>query len=176
MNIEYDESTNQMGFTILCGIFLIVEFLTELLIYITTGFNIFVVILLFSNILTLALLILTIYNNKNINVEKIKSKGEKIRAFIIGAGIINKNKQFGTYYCLYIRYNGRKMKINVNNNEEFKILNLLLNPYPIHNKKVEIPVDMYIYKGNRYVDIENVDLTKIEGYNEAKKIVEEKEK
>ena len=62
-NIEYNESTNQMGFTILCGIFLIVEFLTEILIYITTGFNIFVVILLFSNILTLALLILTIYNN-----------------------------------------------------------------------------------------------------------------
>ena len=35
--------------------------------------------------------------------------------------------------------------------------------------KVEIPVDMYIYKGNKYVDIENVELTKIEGYNEAKK-------
>ena len=175
MNIEYNESTNQMGFIILCSMFLIIEFLFEILIYITTGFNIFVVILLFSNILTLALLILTIYNNKNINVEKIKSKGEKIRAFIIATGIINKNKQFGTYYCLYIRYDGKEMKINVKNNEEFKILNLLLNPYPIHNK-VEIPVDMYIYKGNKYVDIENVELTKIEGYNKAKKIVEEKEK
>ena len=35
---------------------------------------------------------------------------------------------------------------------------------------------MYIYKGNRYVDIENVNLTKIEGYSEAEKIVGEMEK
>lgn len=35
---------------------------------------------------------------------------------------------------------------------------------------------MYIYKGNRYVDIENVNLTKIEGYSEAEKIVREMEK
>ena len=88
---------------------------------------------------------------------------------------IHVNKQIGKYYYLCIRYNEKNMKIFVKNNKTFKILDLLLKPYPI-NKKIEIPVDMYIYKGNRYVDIENVNLTKIEGYSEAEKIVREMEK
>ena len=60
------------------------------------------------------------------------------------------------------------MKIFVENNKTFKILDLLLKPYPI-NKKIEIPVDMYIYKGNRYVDIENVNLTKFKAIVRLKK-------
>ena len=88
---------------------------------------------------------------------------------------IHVNRQIGKYYYLCIRYDEKNMKIFVKNNKTFKILDLLLKPYTI-NKKNEIPVDMYIYKGNRYVDIENVNLTKIEGYSEAEKIVREMEK
>lgn len=171
MNIEYNEQTNLTHFTILCILGLIAEIIFEILIYTTMGVNMIFIILVCSNILIITVLILMITNSKNNNIDTIKSKGDKINAFITEAGsTIYKNKR-GTFYYLCIRYNEKKMKITVKNNKTFKILNLLLNPYPI-TENIEIPVDMYIYKGNKYVDLENVELSKIKGYDEAKRIVE----
>ena len=45
---------------------------------------------------------------------------------------------------------------------------MLLNPYPVR-KMVEVPMDVYIYKNKIYADLESVDLTKMEGYDELKK-------
>lgn len=175
MNIEVDEPLHLTGFTILCVVALIVEVMFEIVMYLTIGFNMLIIIFICLNILTFVLLILTMYNNKNVDIETIKSKGEKIKAYIIEAGTTNKRRQAGTYSYLYVRYNKNKMKIVVKNNKIFKILKLLFKPYPI-DKRIEIPVDMYIYKGNRYVDLENINFSEIEGYSEAKKIIEEMEK
>lgn len=175
MSIKYNETLHLTGFTVLCVIALIVEVMFEVLIYLLMGFNMIVAMLICANIVTLILFILTIYNNKNVDIETMKNKGEKIKAYIIEAGIVKKNRQMGIYHYIGIRYNEKKMKITVENNKTFKILNLLLKPYPI-DKKIEIPVDMYIYKGNRYVDLENINFNEIEGYSEAEKIVEEMHK
>ena len=172
MKIEYERHTNSTSFMIICGITLIVLIIFEIINYIVIGFNISFVVLVCLNILMIAVLVSAIYDKKTITIEKIKNKGRKIKAHIIETGTINKSRQMGIYYYIGIRYNGKNMRIYVKNNKTFKILNLLLKPYPI-DKKIEIPVDMYIYKGNRYVDIENINLTKIEGYNEAEKIVKE---
>lgn len=58
-------------------------------------------------------------------------------------------------------------------NNAYKILKVLLDmqSYPI-NKIVKIPVDVYRYKNKIYVDFENLDLSKIDGFEEAKKVVE----
>ena len=56
----------------------------------------------------------------------------------------------------------------------YKILTSLLkdfSSYPIQ-KVVKIPIDVYTYKNKIYADFENVDLSKIEDFEEAKKIVE----
>lgn len=175
MNIEIDEPLHLKGFTILCVVALIVEVMFEVVMYLAIGFNMLIVIFICLNILTLVLLILTMYNNKNVDIETIKSKGEKIKAYIIEAGTTNKRGQWGIYKYLRVRYNEKKIKITVKDNKMLKIFNLLLKPYPI-DKRIEIPVDMYIYKGNRYVDLENINFSEIEGYSEAEKIIEEIEK
>lgn len=176
MKIEYESSTNLTSFIILCVVTLVILIIFEIVTYIINGFNMNFVVLICLNVLIIALLILAIYDKKNITIEKIKNKGRRIKAFITATevrhtrGICSRR-----YYYLCIRYDERNMKIVVKNNKTFKILDLLLKPYPI-NKKIEIPVYIYIYKGNRYVDLENVNLTKIEGYSEAEKIVREMEK
>ena len=175
MKIEYESSTNLTSLIILCVVTLVILIIFEIVTYIVNGFNMNFVVLICLNVLIITLVILAIYDKKKITIEKIKNKGTKMQAFITATGVRNKNRQRGIWYYLCIRYSEKNMKIFVKNNETFKILYLLLKPYPI-NKKIEIPVDMYIYKGNRYVDIENVNLTKIEGYSEAEKIVREMEK
>ena len=97
MNIEIDEPLHLKGFTILCVVALIVEVMFEVVMYLAIGFNMLIVIFICLNILTLVLLILTMYNNKNVDIETIKSKGEKIKAYIIEAGTTNKRRQTGTY-------------------------------------------------------------------------------
>ena len=49
---------------------------------------------------------------------------------------------------------------------------MLLEPYP-YSKKNEIPVDVYVYKKSKYIDLENVDLTSIKGYEEALQFIKE---
>lgn len=58
-------------------------------------------------------------------------------------------------------------------NNAYEILKLILDShtYPVE-KAVNIPVDIYIYKNKIYVDFESVKLSTLEGYEEAKNVVE----
>ena len=82
MSIKYNEKLHLTGFTVLCVMVLIVEVMFEVLIYLAMGFNMIVAMLICANIVTLILFILTIYNNKNVDIETMKNKGEKIKTIM----------------------------------------------------------------------------------------------
>ncbi len=80
-----------------------------------------------------------------------------------------------TYKLFYITilYNGSLKNIYKfdGNSISYRILQVLLETYP--TKRVEkIPIEVYCYKNKIYIDFESVDLTKVEGFEEARKIVE----
>lgn len=80
-----------------------------------------------------------------------------------------------TYKLFYITilYNGSLKNIYKfdGNSISYRILQVLLETYP--TKRVEkIPIDVYCYKNKIYADFESVDLTKVESFEEARKIVE----
>ena len=49
---------------------------------------------------------------------------------------------------------------------------MLLDSYPVKEQK-KIPIDLYVHKNKVYADLETVDLSKVEGYEEAVKLVED---
>ena len=112
------------------------------------------------------------FRNGKDNKSDIKELGEKDTAYITDIGYRSATKYNDESYYICVSYNNRKMEVGrLQNNNAYRILKLLLNPYPI-KKEVKIPVDVYVYKKSVYVDFENVELSKIKGYNEAVKIIE----
>ena len=98
---------------------------------------------------------------------------------VIKSGDISKIDSMGsdryTYKLFYITilYNGSLKNIYKfdGNSISYRILQVLLETYP--TKRVEkIPIEVYCYKNKIYIDFESVDLTKVEGFEEARKIVE----
>ena len=88
----------------------------------------------------------------------------------------NSLRRYDYIPCISVAYDKtKKIKVKgIKENEAFKILKLLLDQYPI-KVKVEIPVDVYVYKKRVYVDIDSVELSKVKGYEEAKAIVDKNE-
>ncbi len=79
-----------------------------------------------------------------------------------------------TLFYIEILYDRKKYKIHkIKYNKGYRILKVILDSgnYPI-KKEIEIPIDIYLYKNKIYADLDSVDLSKVEGYEEAKKIVE----
>lgn len=122
---------------------------------------------------------------KNKKYTKVKDIEHKIEGNIISTGYeimysgidnsISYKRSRGRreLYYILVSYDDKIMKVrDLKNNIAYKILCLLLDPYPIKKERY-IPIDIYINKKNVYVDLESVDLSKIEGFAEAKKIVEE---
>lgn len=98
---------------------------------------------------------------------------------VIKSGNFSKIDSLGndrnTYKLFYITilYNGSLKNIYKfdGNSISYRILQVLLETYP--TKRVEkIPIEVYCYKNKIYIDFESVDLTKVEGFEEARKIVE----
>ena len=64
-------------------------------------------------------------------------------------------------------------KYKLQDNAAYEILKLILDSYnyPVA-KPVKIPVDIYVYKNKISVDFESLKLSTLEGYEEAKNVIE----
>lgn len=121
-----------------------------------------------------------IINSKN---KKLKAIGKKMQGYIIDAENVcmtistndflvqNSRKVFK--YWITIRYEERNIKIyRIKDNEAYRVLKILLDlgKYPIQ-RAIKIPIDIYVYKNEIYADLDSVDLTVVEGFEKAKKLV-----
>ena len=107
----------------------------------------------------------------------IKEQGTKVSANIIETSTIYKRTgRYGSIhvYCFTVIYDNDTKKSVIEfllDNDAYELLKLLLNPYPI-NEEVRIPIDIYVYKNEVYADLESVDFTKVERYDECKKVID----
>ena len=110
--------------------------------------------------------------NKDYKYLKEDGNVEKTLGNIVGVGKINNGIYRKNYYII-VEYDGLITRINfLEANEAFSILEMLLDSYPVKEQK-KIPIDLYVHKNKVYADLETVDLSKVEGYEEAVKLVED---
>lgn len=110
--------------------------------------------------------------NKDYKYLKENGNVEKTLGNIVGVGKINNGIYRKNYYII-VEYDGFITRINfLEANEAFSILEMLLDSYPVKEQK-KIPIDLYVHKNKVYADLETVDLSKVEGYEEAVKLVED---
>ena len=110
--------------------------------------------------------------NKDYKYLKENGNVEKTLGNIVGVGKINNGIYRKNYYII-VEYDGLITRINfLEANEAFSILEMLLDSYPVKEQK-KIPIDLYVHKNKVYADLETVDLSKVEGYEEAVKLVED---
>ena len=106
------------------------------------------------------------FSKKNDDYKNLKDMVESEQAYIIEAKKEHHSKSSDNWYIVVL-YNKKRIKVNyLDYNKAFDIVQILL-------EKNKIPVDIYIYKNKKYVDLQNVYLPKIQGYDEAKKLVDE---
>lgn len=115
----------------------------------------------------------SVTNDDATKIEKIKELGTKVQGEIIDIKKLKRAKGYSFSQCLTVIFDGRStMVCDIVENDAFSILKMLLDEYPFQNVKT-VPVDVYTYKRNVYVDLESVDFTKVEGYEEAVKLLED---
>lgn len=110
---------------------------------------------------------------KNGHRKNLKNIGKKVVGNIVVASKEHHSKLIGKYiYYIVVMHNEKLTKIYyIENNKAYYILKMLLNLYLI-KKEVAIPIDIYVYKNKVYADLDSVDLTKVEGFEEVRKAVE----
>ena len=153
------------------------------------------IVFIFMEFLTILGIIYQIYSimeeNKIINHE-IWKNGEKYTGYIADIGYTRKINILGRHYTIekvtYSNYNTSHYIIDyyitvlyndsyyvdiksIQYNKAYKLLAMLLNPYPI-KEKIEIPIDIYVYKNKVYADLNSVDFTKVKGYDECRNMIE----
>lgn len=162
------------------GIFALIFIPLSFFSFAETRFVILTLFIVFAIIILFIVLALTIhfYPKNNIDNKNLKNIGKKDCAYIIDTGFSRYGAALFNFrhklFYIKIFYDGKTMNIyRLKDNNAYKILKVLLDmqSYPI-NKIVKIPVDVYRYKNKIYVDFENLDLSKIDGFEEAKKVVE----
>ena len=134
----------------------------------------------YSSIFGIVSLTMFLFPKNNIEYKYLKDTGKKDLAYIVDVGFsshgaINPLVTFNLYY-ITVLYDNKLFNMYKfdGTSISYKILTSLLkdvSSYPIQ-KVVKIPIDVYTYKNKIYADFENVDLSKIEDFEEAKKIVE----
>ena len=115
---------------------------------------------------------------QNNNKGKIKELGIRVSANIMDVCTIVKGT--GRYSrikvnCFTVVYdnNQKTSRIEfIEDNDAYALLKMLLNPYPI-KEEIHIPIDIYLYNNEIYADLESVDFTKVKGYKECKKVIDE---
>lgn len=126
---------------------------------------------------------------ENIDKRYLKENGTKVQGSIVSTGkwhrykyrhrglifFINdaiNEKNFIDINCINVEYNDNIVQIdNIVDNLEYKILEELLNP-KFKKNEVKIPVDVYVKNNKCYVDLDSVDLTKVDGYKSVRNILE----
>ncbi len=184
MKLKYDYSQKgHYNINISLSIILFVVFIFQtivLTIYMITHFSSFLFfvlnIILFSIIVLIGVLT-HIKNTKQQNNQIIiKENGTKTPANIIDARTITKSSglhNITRVKCFTVVFdNDKAARIDfLEDNDAFALLELLLNPYPI-KEEISIPIDIYIYNNKVYADLESVDFTKVSGYEECKKVID----
>jgi len=82
------------------------------------------------------------------------------------------NNRVIDYYITVFYNNSYYIDIkSIKYNDAYVLLGMLLNPFPI-KEKIQVPIDVYLYKNKVYADLNSVKIHEIEGYEECKKIIE----
>lgn len=197
MKLTYSNTNNfmnQVSITLLiCWLFSLI------ILHITMIEETISVIFIIMEFLTIIGIILQIYSmkkEKNIIKNELWKNGEKCVGYITEVGYIRytrkevfiavdsvsekipyTNQNIDHYilaHYITVTYNN-SCTIDIKSieyNQAYKLLGMLLNPYPV-KEKIQIPIDIYIYKNKVYADLNSVDLSKIKGYEEYKKLIEE---
>lgn len=136
-------------------------------------FTIILVIFTIDSILVILILTINSFPQYNKDYKIIKKIGKKMKSHIIDIGFTCHGRTCSKYFYITVLYDEKTIKIyRMKENKEYRILRVLLDQqdYPVI-KRIQIPIDIYVYKNKIYADLESVDLSKISGYEEAKKIV-----
>lgn len=122
----------------------------------------------------------TIYNKNR--VKEIKLNGKKGEAQIIKLQTFEEwnfshkrswiiDYGYDKIATMVLSYQGGLIRIGlIRVNKAYKILKLLLEPYPMKTAN-KICVNIYEYKNLIYADLENLKIERINGYEEAKNII-----
>lgn len=127
------------------------------------------------NVFSVAIILtINFFPQYNKDFKEIKDIGEKVKAYIVDTGFTCHGRVHFRYFYITVLYNKKIKKVyGIKYNKAYKILKILLDSqqYPIINS-VKIPIDINVKKNKIYADLESVDLSKIDGYEEARKVVE----
>jgi len=129
--------------------------------------------ILYALIPVFAYFLFKVVSKGNIDNAKIKEIGQKVKGEIIDIKKLKRYRSYSFSQCLVVAFEGRKTIVcDILENEAFSVLKMLLDEYPFQTVTT-VPVDVYTYKRKVYVDLESVDLSKVDGYEEAIKLVED---
>lgn len=131
----------------------------------------------YSCMFEMILLIIYLPPRNNKNYEYLKNIGEKEIAYIVDAGFTRRNSypHYNTYRRLFyitLLHEGKLVNIyKLKENNAFLILRVILDSYsyPVE-KSLKIPIEIYRYNNKLYADLDSVDLSKLPGYEKAKKL------
>ena len=113
-------------------------------------------------------------NKKSVeDVKNIKEIGKKVKGKIVDIKKVKRYRSYSYMQCLIVVFEDRSTTIyDMIENDAFSILKMLLDEYPLKTVNT-VPVDVYMYKNKVYVDLESVELSKVDGYEEAVKLLED---
>lgn len=129
----------------------------------------------FSMVIPMLIVVIGLFylltDKMNFNYSELKNTEECITGSIIGCGYVDGKYERKFYiwveYILPSKNKTRRKKICfLKENEAYKVLEELIENSTNDNSN-KILIDLYINKNNIFADLENVDLTKVDGFKEA---------
>ncbi|MBQ7411120.1 MAG: hypothetical protein IJW20_07050 [Clostridia bacterium] len=114
-----------------------------------------------------------ILNTRNADRKDLKETGTKVKGEIVDIKKLKYYRSSRISQTLVVVFDNKSTMIyDILENDAFSILKMLLDEYPFETVNT-VPVDVYTYKNKVYVDLESVDLSKVDGYEEAVKMLED---
>lgn len=105
----------------------------------------------------------------NYEFKHLKEEGTKVEGKVIGIGDVKDGVNTHCYIVVSFEDEVKRVKY-LEYNYAYSVLNMLLDGYPVKEMK-DIPIDIYVKGKKFYADLDSVELEKIEGFEEAKKLV-----
>ena len=105
----------------------------------------------------------------NYEFKHLKEEGTKVEGKVIGIGDVKDG--INTHCYIVVSFNDEVKRVKyLEYNYAYSVLNMLLDGYPVKEIK-EIPIDIYVKGKKFYADLDSVEIEKIDGFEEAKKLV-----